>query len=131
LKFEEKCKMIIHLHVHISYIYIYSIIYIYITLYTYNTHTQNCVHVLYILYITHFSLNYKTYIKLCTMMNTYIYRVRHQNPDKSNNFSKRNFINEKIEYYKKFFYISRSESLQSIIIQYIPHQLQSRPLFSI
>jgi len=43
-----------------------------------------------------------------------IYRVRHQNPDKSNNFSKQNFINEKIEYYKKFFYISRSGSLQSI-----------------
>jgi len=40
------------------------------------------------------------------------YRVRHQNPDKSNNFSKQNFINEKIEYYKKFFYISHSESLQ-------------------
>jgi len=61
----------------------------------------------------------------------YMYRVRHQNPDKSNNFSKRNFINEKIEYYKKFFYISRSGSLQSIIIQYSLHQLQSRFLFSI
>jgi len=51
----------------------------------------------------------------------FTYRVRYQNPDKSNNFCKRNFINfinEKIEYYKKFFYISRSESLQSIIIQY-------------
>jgi len=31
--------------------------------------------------------------------------MRHQNPDKLNDFSKRNFINEKIEYYKKFFYI--------------------------
>jgi len=51
--------------------------------------------------------------------------------DKSNNFSKRNFIYEKIEYYKKFFYISRSRFLQSIIIQYSPHQLQSWPLFSI
>jgi len=55
--------------------------------------------------------------------------VRHQNPDKSNNFSKQNFINfiiyEKIKYYKKFFYMLRSESLQSIIIQYSPHQLQS------
>jgi len=57
--------------------------------------------------------------------------VRHQNPDKSNNFFKQNFINKKIEYYKKLFYISRSGSLQSIIIQYSPHQLQSRPLFSI
>jgi len=57
--------------------------------------------------------------------------MRHQNPEKSNNFSKQNFINEKIEYYKNFFYISRSGSLQSIIIQYSSHQLQSRPLFSI
>jgi len=60
-----------------------------------------------------------------------MYMVRHQNLDKSNNFSKQNFINEKIEYYKKFFYISRSGSLQSVIIQYSPHQLQSRALFSI
>jgi len=36
----------------------------------------------------------------------YMWRMRHQNPDKSNNFSIQNFINEKIEYYKKFFYIS-------------------------
>jgi len=64
---------------------------------------------------------------------TYMYRVRHQNSDKSNNFRKRNFINfinEKIEYYKKFVYISRSGSLQSIIIQYSPinfnHDLYSQ-----
>jgi len=38
----------------------------------------------------------------------YMYKVRHQNPDKSNNFSKRNFIKKEIEYYKKFFYISRN-----------------------
>jgi len=46
-----------------------------------------------------------------------MYMMRHQNPDKSKNFSKQNFINEEIKYYKKFFYISHNESLQSIIIQ--------------
>jgi len=52
---------------------------------------------------------------LMLLKNIYIYKASHQNPDKSNNFSKQNFINEKIEYYKKFLYISRG-SLQSIII---------------
>jgi len=56
----------------------------------------------------------------CVCNTSLMHRVRHQNPDKSNNFSKRNFINERIKYYKKFFYISRSRSLQSIIIQYSP-----------
>jgi len=76
-----------------------------------------------ILYV--FSLSF-IYIYLYS----FIYRMR-QNPDKSNNFSKRNFINEKIEYYKKFFHVLRSESLQNIIIQYSLHQFQLRPLFSI
>jgi len=34
-----------------------------------------------------------------------VYRMHHKNPEKSNNFSKQNFINEKIEYYKKFFHV--------------------------
>ena len=43
-----------------------------------------------------------------------IYRVRDQNPDKSNNFFKQNVINEKLNKiinYKKLFYMTLGGSL--------------------
>jgi len=59
-------------------------------------------------FIMYFIMYFIIYIYILYMIYDiyiYIYRLRHQNPDKSNNFSKWNFINEKIEYYKKFVYI--------------------------